>query len=36
MGIFGIDGESYESQIIQASFCDKTFKAFIWFDELIK
>lgn len=29
MGILGIDGEAYESQKIQASFSDKTFKAFV-------
>lgn len=28
-GVFGIDGESYESQAIQASFCDETFESFI-------
>lgn len=29
MGIFGIDGEAYESQKIQASFDERTFQAFV-------
>ena len=36
MGVFSIDGEAYESQKIQGSFCEETFEAFVWWYILSK